>query len=885
MTTQGNRRFLAPEVVQTSAMDCGPAALKSLLEGFGIVTSYGRLREACQTDVDGSSIDTLEDIANRVGLSVEQTLLPVDHLLLRAMAALPSIVVVKRGNAGTHFVVLWRKIGPWVQIMDPAIGRRWLGAREFLRDVYVHSMSVPAAAVLEWFGSDQALAAFRERFARLGTGSTLVPLLDDTRRAGDIRRFAALDATLRMASELVRSRSLSRGADVARFVAHTVERLRREEQAVPARFWTMCPAPPGPEGGPCASLTGAVLLKTNGRASAEAVSDAPPLPPEIEAAVRERPARPARALWQALRRERALSVAALLVASLVVAAGAALEIVLLRALFNIGAELPIVQQRLFGFAAIACVSLALLGLELPLASGSLRLGRALETRLRIAFFEKLPRLGDRYLQSRPASDMAERSHSLHSLRHLPELCFQFLRILFDIGATVAGLVWLDPAGAPATLACLLATLVASVVLHERIAERDLRFRSLSGGLTRFYLDALLGLLPVKSHTAENAIQHEHGLELAAWWQSGLALTRVTVAAEGLGFAIGSGAAGLLLALALGRQPDGRTLLLLVYWILSLPALAHELCGFARRFPLHRSLTLRLLEPMGALEETPATLTEQRPPGATAPGVAIELSGVGVRAGGHPVLHDVDCVIPAGQHVAIVGASGAGKSSLVGLLLGFHRASAGTLLVDGEPLAAARLAHVRRESAWLDPQVQLWNRSLFDNLIYGSLPERNRRLDEAVRAADLSPVLQGLPDGMQSPLGECGGLLSGGEGQRVRFARALLRPDARLVVMDEPFRGLDRALRETLLVRARGFWKDATLLAVTHDVEHALYFDRVLVVDAGTIVEDGRPSALAADASSRYRALIDAERALARELRSSGLRAVRLERGRVVTEQS
>ena len=77
-------RFVVPEVVQTSAMDCGPAALKCLLEGFGISVGYGRLREACQTDVDGTSIDTLEAIAVQLGLEAEQVMLPVDHLLVKA---------------------------------------------------------------------------------------------------------------------------------------------------------------------------------------------------------------------------------------------------------------------------------------------------------------------------------------------------------------------------------------------------------------------------------------------------------------------------------------------------------------------------------------------------------------------------------------------------------------------------------------------------------------------------------------------------------------------------------------------------------------------------------------------------------------------------------
>ena len=73
-------KLLVPEVVQTSNMDCGPAALKSLLEGFGIPVNYGRLREACQTGVDGTSIDTIEEVANQLGLQAEQIVLPADHV-------------------------------------------------------------------------------------------------------------------------------------------------------------------------------------------------------------------------------------------------------------------------------------------------------------------------------------------------------------------------------------------------------------------------------------------------------------------------------------------------------------------------------------------------------------------------------------------------------------------------------------------------------------------------------------------------------------------------------------------------------------------------------------------------------------------------------------
>src|SRR3569832_447942 len=83
-----SRRFFAPEVIQTSAMDCGPAALKCLLEGHGVGVSYGRLREACQTSVDGTSIDMLETLAQQLGLDAEQVMMPADNLLLPEAAAL-----------------------------------------------------------------------------------------------------------------------------------------------------------------------------------------------------------------------------------------------------------------------------------------------------------------------------------------------------------------------------------------------------------------------------------------------------------------------------------------------------------------------------------------------------------------------------------------------------------------------------------------------------------------------------------------------------------------------------------------------------------------------------------------------------------------------------
>src|SRR5690606_15549831 len=113
----------------------------------------------------------------------------------------------------------------------------------------------------------------------------------------------------------------------------------------------------------------------------------------------------------------------------------------------------------------------------------------------------------------------------------------------------------------------------------------------------------------------------------------------------------------------------------------------------------------------APEQTALQQTASRRTG----GCAFAFEGVTVKAGGHMLLRDIDVRVDGGSHVAVVGPSGAGKSSLVGVLLGWHRPSAGRVLVDGAPLTPEALPGLRARTAWVDPDVQLWNQSLFANL--------------------------------------------------------------------------------------------------------------------------------------------------------------------------
>jgi ATP-binding cassette subfamily B protein len=112
------------------------------------------LREACQTDVDGTSIDTLEDLANDAGLLAEQILIPIDHVTASAEAVRPAIAVVRQPGGLLHFVVAWRRHGRFVQVMDPATGRRWPTRAAFADELFAHAMALPAQLWRDWAGSE-----------------------------------------------------------------------------------------------------------------------------------------------------------------------------------------------------------------------------------------------------------------------------------------------------------------------------------------------------------------------------------------------------------------------------------------------------------------------------------------------------------------------------------------------------------------------------------------------------------------------------------------------------------------------------------------------------------------------------------------------------------
>ncbi|MGE3620048.1 MAG: cysteine peptidase family C39 domain-containing protein, partial [Acidimicrobiia bacterium] len=885
------RPFLAPAVVQASAMDCGPAALSALLAGHGVAASPDRLREMCRTDVDGTSIDALAVAARRHGLDCSQVVVPVEHLT--HSDRLPALAVTRRADGLTHVVVVWRRHRRWFQVMDPAVGRRLMRHRRLLELLHVHEQAVPVATYARIASTGSFRSGLLARIRALGIADAEALV---ARAAGDGAATARLDAAVRGAA---------RGRCHGRSATRAVLAALADPAAIDDTAWY---ARPGRPGSATVTLRGAVLLQPRPAPTGRPALTPPTAPTPSAATGTSRRTGPGRnrapvagSVGAVLPAGDGRIVRRLAVGAALAGVGATAEVALLGTALDRGGQVaPLLAVAIFG-ALLA-------GIELSTARAALLVGRRLDLGVRRWLAQQLHRIPDRYLRTRAASDLAERAHSVHLLRRIPAAGAAGLGAAARLVATTVGLCVLAPGHSPLVVALALVLVACTGATLPARREIELHRQETAGALAQLELDVLLSTRHGPPADTADALAGEHGRRLAAWRRATRVAARGRAATVGLQAGVAAAGTVAVAGAALAGLDGAGTELLFLVWLAGMATAVEELTAALVRWPEDRAVAGRLGDLLAATragpepdlpsthparapgpgtdptvttrpregsvataatEATgaggpdtgpvatpsvdvtgtggPSTGVDLRTTSAPGSGTAVELRGVTVAVAGRTVLDHVDLKVPPGQHVALVGRSGAGKSSILEVVLGLQAPVEGDVRLDGRPPAGGG-GH-RSTVAWVGAETRLWDRSIEANV---AGPDRDAALD-ACGLVDLAARLDG------DNVGDDGARLSLDERQRLRLARALAQPGVHLAVVDEALRHATPAARRALLSRARRSWAAATVLCATHDIDLAATFDRVVVVEGGTIVEDGRPDELLRRPGSRLAALHRADR--------------------------
>ncbi len=475
---------------------------------------------------------------------------------------------------------------------------------------------------------------------------------------------------------------------------------------------------------------------------------------------------------------------------------------------------------------------------------SARLGLRTVTRLRRRLFAHLLELPSLYFTEQKAGDLSSRVTSdVGSIQYLLTTgLVSFARSLLTLAGALVLMFNLNPRLTTVVLLLIPSTILLVRIFGSRLQKLSRRMYDELGRISSHVQETVAGIRTLKVYNNQNHEEDRFGGMITSYMAAGMHRAWLAAALEsGIQISLWICLISVMIygfaLTARGETTGGQ----LVAFLLLAFRVAMPLASLTNLYSSGQGATAAA----GRLDDIFA-MTPERRPGAPVPlpvhgAAGVTLENVTFHYPGTPadqaILDGINLEITSGQWVGIVGPSGAGKTTLAGLIMGLFPATEGQLLLDGRPYAGFELSELRSRMAFVAQDPVLYDMSLAENIRFGLQDATAADIHQAAAQAGVLEFADRLPDGLASLCGEGGAKLSGGQKQRISLARAFLRNPG-LLILDEPTSAMDAASEQAIQDSLRELMTGRTALVIAHRFSLVRDLDLILVISAGKIVEEG-----------------------------------------------